>query len=89
MSNYMIPTSDLFLDLVAKTIARNDLLNGAMDFIGDGLSTIPNSKELLGDSLDQVFEELWITDESDEERTRYRENARSVIAAINMKMMTL
>lgn len=90
MTVYMLPADADFVETVAKAIAKNRLLKDASTamegMIGVGLV----GNETLERTFDSIFERLWAgTDPADiRQKELYREDAKSAIAAINMKLLT-
>jgi hypothetical protein len=91
MSNYLLPTDDVFLDDVAKAIAKNRLLSEAEVIIDEMIPAEFDVEDALDTMFTPIFERLWAgTSEHDKhQRKMYREDARIAIAAINLKLLTL
>lgn len=91
MNNYLLPTDDIFVEEIAKAIARNRILVEAEDNIVGMIGFMPNIEDKLEAALEPVFTALWEgKHENDEyQRNLYREDAKSAIAAINLKLLTL
>lgn len=85
----MIPTNDQFVELIAKAIAKNRILNEAKESVEDIIDRVPDVMEQLEDVLDKTFEEMWKSGSAGDQRQLYREDARAVISAINMKLLTM
>ena len=87
----MIPSSDEFVEIVAKSIARNRLYREASTVIQESFGVPTDSITNLSDSIDKIFEKLWvgISEHDEHERNLYREDARAVISAINLKLLTM
>ena len=90
MTGYLIPSTDAFVDDVAKAIARNRLKNEAAAELAS--TTGINMEDVEGVELifDRIFEQLWnstgITAET--QRRNYRDDAAAAIRAINLKLIT-
>ena len=89
MADYMIPTNDQFIEHVAKAIAKNRILQEAKGSVGSIIDKVPDVMEQLEDILDQTFDEMWKSGSASEQRQIYRDDARAVISAINMKLLTM
>jgi len=91
MNNYLLPTDDIFLDDVAKAIAKNRLLSEAEVIVDDELGAYFDVEEALETMFTPIFEELWSGHSKNDihQRKMYREDARVAIAAINLKLLTL
>lgn len=90
MNNYMIPSDDNFVEVVAKSIAKSRLRREANDemFIMSGLR-LEDSPE-IEKSFDRMFELIWSknTEEDRKNKEEYMEDARAAISAINLKFLT-
>ena len=89
MADYMIPTNEQFIEHVAKAIAKNRILQEAKGSVGSIIDKVPDVMEQLEDILDQTFDEMWKSGSASEQRQIYRDDARAVISAINMKLLTM
>jgi hypothetical protein len=89
MADYMIPTNEQFIEHVAKAIAKNRILQEAKGSVGCIIDKVPDVMEQLEDILDQTFDEMWKSGSASEQRQIYRDDARAVISAINMKLLTM
>jgi len=89
MSNYLIPTDDALIEVAAKAICRNRMRQDADHELkanfGQGLDDI----EPFSEAFERIFEQIWAgKSEHDEmQRAQYREDARAVISAINLKLL--
>jgi 3-oxoacyl-(acyl-carrier-protein) synthase len=90
MVNFMLPVDDIFVEAVAKAIAKNRMERDSADMvynmIGKRIDKLPKFEE----SLDRMFEKLWNgTDEDDLfQKEQYREDARAAIRTINLRLLT-
>jgi len=89
MNNYMIPTDDETVEMVARAIARERLHNDADEGLFQALGVHLGDHNALEGSFERVFEMLWgSTQPGDEkQKERYRSDARAAIAAINLKLL--
>jgi hypothetical protein len=90
MTGYLIPSTDAFVEDVARAIARNRLKNEAAAELE--LTTGIQMGDVDGIELtfDRIFEQLWASPgvTADTQRRNYREDALSAIRAINLKLIT-
>jgi hypothetical protein len=89
MSNYLIPADDAIIEVAAKAICRNRMRQDAdhelKSVFGQGLDDL----ESFDQAFERIFEQIWAgKSEYDElQRTQYRDDARAVISAINLKLL--
>lgn len=92
MTQILLPTNSEFIDTVARAIARERYgreATHALDHIlGSKMTDLP--PKILEESIDRVFETLWngTTDNDMRQKENYRDEARAVISAINLKLLT-
>jgi len=91
--SYMIPTTDSYVDTVAMAIAKSRVLQDAtalMESAGPKGWMNDQVKESIAKTVDRTFQNLWNgTAEIDSfNRAAYREEARAVISALNLKFLT-
>lgn len=89
MSQYMLPTTDDFVDSIAKAIARDRMYREASDALEDLIGIRIESVDRLDRGFDPVFETVWNGNKpiDIEQREAYRLDARAAIAAINLKLL--
>lgn len=89
MSNVLIPTDDVYIETIARAIAKNRIYQEAS--ISMRKTTGASIEEWkLEESFEALFEIMWSgTTEHDElQKSQYREDARAAISAINLKLLT-
>ena len=91
--SYMIPTNDSYVDTVAIAIAKARVLHDAtalMEAAGPKGWMNDQVKESIARTVDRTFQNLWNgTAEIDAlNRNAYRDEARAVISALNLKFLT-
>ena len=90
MTGYLIPSTDVFVDDVAKAIARNRLKNEAAAELESTTGIRMDDVSGIELTFDRIFDQLWsspgITAET--QRKNYREDAAAAIRAINLKLIT-
>lgn len=92
MTDYLLPSDEKFVDDIAKTIARKrwerDAGSALQEMMHGRLDLIP--EDTVQESIDRVFESLWASPHSvdEEQRDKYREEAKAVISVINLKLLT-
>lgn len=90
MTGYLIPSTDAFVEDVAKAIARNRLRNESSveleSSTGLKMEDIPDIEA----TFDRIFDQLWNSSGTvaDNQRKSYREDATAAIRAINLKLIT-
>lgn len=90
MSNYLIPSDESYVEVVAKSIAKARLHRQ----VSDSLTEMANIKLEDSGSLESMFEVLfnrmWTSNaEADVyDKELYKIDARAAIAAINLKLIT-
>ena len=90
MPNYLIPSTDRFVEDVAKAIAKNRLKIEASAELelntGIQMDDIPE----LETTFENLFEKLWSSTGSvaEKQRKNYREDALAAIRIINLKLIT-
>lgn len=86
----MLPTTDDFVEAVAKSIARDRMYREASDALEEMVGIRIEAVDRLNNSFDPVFERVWQgTSELDnEQRESYMADARAAISAINLKLLT-
>jgi hypothetical protein len=89
MADYMIPSNEQFIEHIAKAIAKNRILIEAKQTVSGIVDAVPDVMEQLEEILDQTFDEMWKNGSAGEQRHIYREDAKAVISAINMKLLTM
>lgn len=91
MTAHLLPSNSDFVEHIAKTIARSrfehDALSAIHSTLGD-VGRIPG--EVLDQTIDSVFEVMWNgrTAQDEQQRSNYRKEARDVISAVNLKLLT-
>ena len=83
----MIPANEEFVENVAKSIAKNRVLTEAIASVKDIIKTVPNVKEQIEEVIDQTFDHIWNCETASDQCQLYRDDARAVIAAINMQLL--
>lgn len=89
MPNYLIPADDAMVEVAAKAICRNRMRQDAdyelKSIFGQGLDDIDSFEQ----AFERIFEQIWAgkTEYDELQRTQYREDARAVISAINLKLL--
>lgn len=89
---YMLPTSEEFVDHVAKAIARarweKDASAALSAMLGGRIEEIP--EVLVEESINRVFESLWNGNQPQDrvQREAYKTEATAIISAINLKLLT-
>lgn len=89
--NILLPTDEKFVELVAKSIARDRLHREAVELIKDAADiTLPDTPELDA-RFDREFESLWIDDNEDcvWSRENYTIDAITAINKINLLLLTM
>ena len=91
MSNYLVPTTDEFIEEIAKAIARerfsNEIAAQTQSYAGVEVSAVKGFEE----AVDKVFERLWngSLPQDEHQKDLYRKDAAAAIRAINLKFFTL
>lgn len=90
MNTYMLPTDAEFVETIAKAIAKNRLYNDAAATMENMIGVKLVGDEKLEETFSGIFERLWAgTDPADiHQKDLYRQDAKSAIAAINLKLLT-
>ena len=85
----MLPVDDDFVEVVAMAIAKNRLFHDASNTIETMTGEKMQSNDLVDKTFDSIFEGLWSSQgpEHDLQRSKYREDARSAISAINLRLL--
>lgn len=89
MTTYLIPTDSEFIEDIARAIARSRLHTDASNTMEE-LTGVPlRDPDLLENTLDLVFDQLWAGQDeaSARQRTAYRADALAAIRAINLKLI--
>lgn len=87
---YLIPTSQEFIEEIARSLALNRLREETLESMSDELCMQVQGNAAFDASLQRILNMLWSgeTDEDEIERDRYRGDARAAINAINLKLIT-
>jgi hypothetical protein len=90
MSNYLLPTDEEFVEVIARAIARNRLHGEASDAVKELVGFELSESERLENSFDVIFEKLWAGElpEDMRQKSAYRSDALAAIRAINLKLLT-
>jgi predicted lipoprotein len=90
MSTYLIPTDESFVEVIARSIAKNRLEQDASTSMTELLGVKIDISEKMEATLDRVFETLWAgsTENDQHQRATYRSDALAAINAINLKLIT-
>jgi hypothetical protein len=89
MSTYLIPADDALVEVAARAICRNRMRADADRELRAGYGCGLDDVAAFDHAFDTIFEQLWAgKNEHDErQRSQYREDARAVISAINLKLL--
>jgi len=90
MNNYLIPTSEKFIEEVAKAIAKDRLQRDASFTIESMIGKNPELTKNLEKVFDRIFDKLWEgnTDADNIQKDGYRKDAIAAIRLINLKLLT-
>lgn len=92
MTQILLPADADYVDTIARAIARErygrDAIGALEHMLGQKVSDIPEN--ILEESINRVFDSLWNgdTDNDKKQRENYRAEARAVISALNLKLLT-
>ena len=86
MTQYLIPSDDEFVEFIARTIARERLMDEASYILRIQIDDV----EELEKRFDRMFDRVWSSQTTDggDQRAGYMKEARAVISAINLKLLT-
>ena len=89
--NTMLPTSDAFVEQVAKAIGRDRLYRDAADLLQHTLGIKLADTDNLDNRFDREFERLWegTDEESVWNRESFEADAIAAINKINLLLLTL
>ena len=89
--NTLVPTSDAFVDEVAKALGRDRLFRDASDLLKMKLGVTLKETEALDARFDNVFEQLWAGEDEEAtwNRDNYRADALAAINKINLLLLTM
>ncbi len=89
MTQFMIPVNDDLVEEVARAIAKNRFSQEMRESIDQAFGNNKFLIDQIEESIGPVFETLWNGENSSDEKQReiYREEARAVIRAINLKLL--
>ncbi len=87
--NYMIPSDDATIEVVARAIARSRIHRDADAALIKMVGVSIHEHDRLEQSFDRIFEMLWQRDnpEDNQQKADYREDARVAISALNLKLL--
>lgn len=90
MTDILIPTTPEFVEAIAKSIARDRVINEVRDSVIEALQ-LPPGTELPEELMTRTFNEIWAgnSDEDEKQRQQYRGDAQAAISAINLKLLTM
>ena len=90
MTGYLIPSTDAFVEDVAKAIARNRLKNEAAAELESSTGIQMDDVPGIDLTFDRIFEQLWSSSgpTAETQRRNYRDDAAAAIRAINLKLIT-
>jgi hypothetical protein len=89
--NILLPTNEIFVEQIAKAIARDRLHREATELLQNATGiTLPDTQE-LNDRFDHEFEIIWQgkDDECVWNRENYRTDAITAINKINLLLLTM
>ena len=89
--NILLPTNDLFVEQVAKSIARDRLHREAVELVKNAIGIdLPDTPD-LDRRFDREFEILWAGDEEESawNRVNYTADAITAINKINLLLLTM
>lgn len=91
MTTYFIPTSDSFVEQIARSMAYDKMFAEADEEFRTTTGFPLDGNERLEKSFNFVFESLWESEDPQdlEQKGYYLMLARSAISAINLKMAVL
>ena len=89
--NTLIPTSEAFVEEVAKALGRDRLFRDAADMLKTNVGITLQETEALDARFDGMFEQLWAGDDEEAEwnRESYKADALAVINKINLLLLTM
>ena len=89
--NTLIPTSEAFVEEVAKALGRDRLFRDAADMLKTNVGITLQETEALDARFDGVFEQLWAGDDEEAEwnRESYKADTLAVINKINLLLLTM
>ena len=90
MNNYMLPVDEKFVEEIAKAIAKSRVLYEATPIIEQASLNNPAMYEIMENIMNDVFENAWnsTTEFDHNQRNMFCLDAKSAIAAINLKLLT-
>ena len=90
MTQILIPINDDFVELVAKSIAKDRFTRVSMAAIGTSIDLNDDVLSVISETINNVFTTLWSGNnlQDEDQRNQYREDARAAIRAINLKLLT-
>lgn len=88
--NIMLPTSDKFVEEVAKAIGRTRMHRDAVELLELAGLTVNDTDE-INERFDAEFDYIWSGNDADGEwcRATYREDAIAAINKINLLLLTM
>jgi len=89
--NIMVPTSDAFVEEVAKALGRDRLFRDASELLESTLGIPLKESDSLDERFDREFEKLWAGADEDAEwnRQSYKADALTAINKINLLLLTM
>ena len=90
MSSYLIPSTDAFVEDVAKAIAIGRLKKDADAELESMTGMKIDDISGIESTFEKVFEQLWSSsgEIAETQRRNYREDALAAIRTINLKLLT-
>jgi hypothetical protein len=90
MSGYLIPSTDAFVEDVAKAIALGRLKKDAASELESMIGMKMDDISGIESTFEKVFEQLWSSPGTvaETQRRNYREDALAAIRTINLKLIT-
>jgi hypothetical protein len=90
MNQLLLPTSDEFVEHVARAIAKDRLYRDASLAMNKQLGVDISDNTLVEAAFDRIFEQLWAgTSVNDlQQKEFYRGDAKAAISAINLRLLT-